>query len=272
MFFDLTIVLLYPLIIKLFNLSLSNLTSKASILLTGILLIIINIFLPFYLNDVYQNYKNNFAEKNYGKLIYYIFGFFKTITSLIVSLVIPMYFIIAINEIAIGTVVLIIGVISIVISSFAKTEPNYNSSGLSNLSLFIMIIASAITIFLGIGYGVHFFTKGKIIQGILLLFVIFIGPLLSYYLAMGFNKAMKFYIFRNILMPVIISFLLIFYHTIFFNVFINIEYMTKTNILISLIISGVIPVRLYILFCPPIKLINLIMGLAGFISYIYFIF
>lgn len=243
--------------------------------LTGIFIFMI-FLAPWYLAGIYARYRERRVLITGGNWLARLAFFTGFVSSLIICFGIPVIILYGDHDIAFeffAMFIAVAGIIAVIMGWVFGTRyredaehPETASSGLFSYFTVVMAIIGPFGGFFLVIAGLMNDSRAALVSGFALAAVyILISRKKSIFDRIFSSDLMRFYIF-----PFMLCLMMTFAHEILYNliVFRN-GGRTGSGLILSLVISGLLPVRVLLLFCPPVKAGNFIIGAGAFGFFIY---
>ncbi len=146
----------------------------------------------------------------------------------------------------------------------AETEKKENES--SGLVTGIMMVLLVTTVIGGLVYMLTFFSNGKVLYGFLTLGGMIAGVVLIAYVFMeGVSRLTETEVFAKFIEPAVIIILVLLWQDLFHTL----TESGKPAMVFFQVMSGILPVRILMMFEPPVKPLNILTGIAALSGYFW---
>lgn len=240
---------------------------------TGLAMVIllIDITVPMYMAGLRGSILA--GARRFRKSLSRVLGFFMVTTTLTLAFFFPFFLYRRGNLEEFAFLLLLIpGLVSVIMGVAADVPALQNGKNDEEnpFLFFIMMVLLILTVLLGIIYMITFFANSKIWYGLLTIAGMILSLIGISYLCMEvLEKVFQTALFRNYLQPVMTMILVLFWQELFFDLMAGSKAGHSPWGLLVYALSGILPLRLMIAFEPPVKPINVFIGLGtiGYISY-----
>lgn len=239
--------------------------SLTSVRITSLVLLI-DIFVSWHLGKLTMDFIRESKRGTYNIIMNKISMAVSIATSLTLAGLIPILLRlkehITLMQMSFLLVTGIIAVITGLSFSMADTEDGEDDA-VSGPGYIVFILVAAAGVILGIVYAIWGFTNNETFTGIAGLVSIIAVPVAAGGLLPFLNRFFNLGVMKSIIVPLLSAILLASWFQVFSALVLESRAVTPALALLALTASGILPLRIIMVFAPPVRTINLIIGLAG---------